>query len=59
MAILGMTDHNILTYGSFGLWSTILSDNFDAKHVILPKGYEKTYQMQNVIDAQFPNWTLI
>ena len=59
MAILGLTDHNILTYGSFGLWSTLLSDKFDTKQVILPKGYEKNQEMKDVMDARFPNWRFI
>ena len=59
MATLGLSDHNILTYGSFGLWSTILSDNFDTKQVILPNGYEQMHLMQSVIDAKFPNWRFI
>ena len=59
MALLGLTDHNILTYGTFGLWSTIFSENFDTKHVILPLGYEKTELTRNVLQANFTNWHFI
>ena len=59
MAMLGLTDHTILTLGSFGLWSTILSHNFETKNVLLPRGYETLKLMSQVQEANFSNWKFI
>ena len=59
MAILGLTDHNILTHGSFGIWGTILSDNFKTKNVLLPDGYQSLKLIEKVAEANFTNWEFI
>ena len=59
MAMLSLADHNILTYGTFGLWAAFLSKNFDEKRVILPKGFERIDTMQDIIKAKFSNWEFV
>ena len=61
MAMLSLCDHNIITYGTFGVWGALLSPNFDQKWVILPQAseYEVLWTIKDIKAANFDNFEFL
>ena len=57
LAIISLTNHSILTHGTFGFWGAYLSNG----DVIQPKGFSKNlpYPQSSVKDAHLRGWTMI
>ena len=56
LALLSAANHSILTYGTFGMWGALLAQGGE---VVIPKGYEKLHNIQDMHEANLPNWTFI
>ncbi|CAM6054350.1 unnamed protein product [Sphagnum tenellum] len=56
LALLTLVNHTIMTYGTFGMWGALLAGS---KRVILPKGYERSETIAEIIAANISGWTFI
>ena len=42
MALLSLSDHSILSYGTFGLWGALLGNRLQNGETIMDKEFQKT-----------------
>ena len=57
LALLSLSDHNIITFGTFGLWGALLGK--DNKITICPKDFAKTDIGKEVHKAKRPDWIFL
>ena len=57
LALLSLSDHNIITFGTFGLWGALLGK--DKKITICPKDFAKTDIGKEVHKAKRPDWIFL
>ncbi len=59
LALLSLSQHLILTYGTFGLWGALLSDaDPSSRLVLIPSGYEAMKEVQEMDRANL-NWVKV
>ena len=56
MALLSLANHSIMTYGSFGMWGSLLAQGGET---VLPKDIVKSDVGAAIKRAQLPNWTFL
>ena len=56
LALLTLSDHSIITYGTFGLWGSLLGSNGET---ICPKDFAKTDVGKEVKGAHLSNWIFL
>ena len=54
LALLSLADHSILSYGTFGVWGSLLAGRGET---IIPKDAQKTGIGQQVAKAKIPDWS--
>ena len=59
MVLLGLADHNILTFGTYGLFSALLSKNYHKKMILMPRGYDRLEWMRSFYAANLTNWLVV
>ena len=57
LALLSLSDHSIITYGTFGLWGSLLGKS--ERLTICPKDFSKTDIGKEVHQANLPNWIFL
>ena len=57
LALLSLSDHSIITYGTFGMWGSLLGNNNGV--TICPKEFAKTDVGKEVKRANLPNWIFL
>ena len=57
LALLSMSDHSIVTYGTFGIWGSLLGN--EDKLTIFPKDFIKTDVGKEVNKVKSPNWIFL
>ena len=55
MALLSLTNHSILSYGTYGMWGALLSGG----RAILPKSFSNTKETIEILSAELPGWILM
>jgi len=55
MLTLSLTNHTILTYGTYGQWGAF----FSGGQAVWPKSHEDTNELKEVTKAEIPGWTFI
>ena len=58
LALLSLSNHSIISYGSFSMWGALLATNEDHE-VIMPKDYALTDVGERINMTNIPNWTFI
>ena len=58
LALLSLSNHSIITFGTFGLWGSLLG-NGDKRLTICPKDYRITDIGKEVYKAKLPNWIFL
>ena len=56
LALLSLSDHSIISYGSFAMWGAFFSNKGE---VIMPKDHVKTDVGERVKMANISNWRFI
>ena len=56
MALLSLADHSIMTYGSFGMWGSLLAKGGET---VLPKDNVKSDVGAAIKRAQLSGWTFL
>ena len=56
MALLSLSNHSIVSYGSFGMWGALLSGKGET---ILPKEITNTDVGMAIRRAEMPNWKFL
>ena len=60
MALLSLSDHSIISYGTFGMWGALLANNGET---IMSKDFIKTDVGERVKEAvdrhNMTNWTFL
>ena len=56
LALLSLSHHSIITYGTFSMWGAFFSSKGE---VIMPKDHENTDVGENIKKANIPNWKFI
>ena len=56
MALLSFSNHSIITYGTFAMWSALFSRKGE---VDMPEDHVKTELGRKIQMAQIPNWKFI
>ena len=58
LALLSLSNHSIITFGTFGLWGSLLGYG-DSRLTIVPKDYRVTDIGKEVYKAKLPNWIFL
>ena len=56
MALLSLSDHSIITYGTFGMWGALLAGRGET---LLPTDITETDVGMAILRAKLHNWTFI
>ena len=56
MALLSLADHSIITYGSFGMWGSLLAKGGET---VLPNDNIKSDVGAAIKRARLPGWTFL
>ena len=56
MALLSLADHSIMSYGSFGMWGSLLAKGGET---VLPKDIIKSDVGAAIKRAELPGWTFL
>ena len=57
LALLSLADHHIITFGTFGMWGSLLGSTDGI--TICPKDYAKTDVGREVKSANLNNWLFL
>jgi len=55
MVLLGLANHTILTYGTFGQWGTI----FSGGQAVWPKSHQDLKESLEITNSKMKGWTFI
>ncbi len=63
MALLSLSDHSILTYGTFGMWGALLANRLQTGATIISKVARNTIEGSKIMLAlekhNVTNWTFL
>ena len=58
LALLSLSNHSIITFGTFGLWGSLLGNGYN-RLTVCPKDYRVTDIGKEVYKAKLPNWIFL